>query len=324
MELTAPKDPRPVLVTRRLAPGAVERLTSRHRTVLHDSDQVMPREQLLAALPGTEAVLTTLDDRVDEEFLDTAGPSLRIVANHAVGVHNIDRAACAARGVVVTNTPGVLTQSTADLAFALLLAAARRIGEGERIVRSGTPWNWAPDFLLGAELTGQPLGIIGMGAIGRAVAHRARAFGLRIAYHNRTPLSDELSGGAPWRPLDDLLAESSLLVVSCPLTERTRGLLDGKRLALLPPGAVLVSMTAGVVDEDALAAALDTGALLGAAVDHHTQEPAVNAALLRQERAVLTPHLGSATVATRQAMGRLAVDNILAVLGGGAPTTPYA
>ncbi|MFJ3937642.1 2-hydroxyacid dehydrogenase [Streptomyces parvus] len=322
MELTAYEDPRSVLVTRRLAPGTLERLTDRHRTVLHDSDQVMPRARLLDALPGTAAVLTTLDDRVDEEFLDSAGPGLRIVANHAVGVHNIDLTACAARDVVVANTPGVLTESTADLTMALLLAAARRIGEGERTVRSGTPWGWAPDFLLGAELTGQSLGIIGMGSIGRAVARRARGFGLRIGYHNRSVLRDELSEGAVPHQLDDLLSQSSLLVVSCPLTEQTRGLLDARRLALLPRGAVLVSITAGVVDEDALAAALDSGALLGAAVDHHTREPTVNPALLRQDRAVLTPHLGSATLTTRQAMGRLAIDNILAVLGGAEPPTP--
>ncbi|MEU9103566.1 D-glycerate dehydrogenase [Streptomyces xanthophaeus] len=308
-----------VLVTRRLTPGTLDRLTARHRVELHDSDTVMPRDLLLRAVRGKAAALTTLDDRVDEEFLAAAGPGLRIVANHAVGLHNIDREACAARGVQVTNTPGVLTESTADLTMALLLGAARRIGEGERTVRSGTPWNWAPDFLLGLELSGARLGILGMGAIGRAVARRAHGFGLRIGYHNRTPLPEEQSAGAPWRPLEQLLAESTLLVVSCPLTGQTRGLLGARRLALLPAGAVLVSITAGVVDEDALAAALGSGALLAAAVDHHTREPAVNQALLAQERALLTPHLGSATTHTRRAMGALAVDNVLAALDGRRP-----
>ncbi|GHG35516.1 MULTISPECIES: 2-hydroxyacid dehydrogenase [Streptomyces] len=311
-----------VLVTRRLAPDTLDRLTARHTVELHDSDAVMPRDRLLEAVRGTAAVLTTLDDRVDEEFLEAAGPGLRVVANHAVGLHNIDREACAARGVQVTNTPGVLTDSTADLTMALLLGAARRIGEGERTVRSATPWNWAPNFMLGLELSGAGLGILGMGEIGRAVARRARGFGLRIAYHNRSPLPDEHASGATWRPLERLLAESALLVVSCPLTKQTRNLLDARRLALLPTGAVVVSITAGVVDEDALAAALGTGALLAAAVDHHTHEPAVNRALLAQERALLTPHLGSATTHTRQAMGALAVDNVLAVLDGRRPPTP--
>ncbi|MGW8360690.1 2-hydroxyacid dehydrogenase [Streptomyces wedmorensis] len=311
-----------VLVTRRLAPGTLDRLTAHHAVELHDSDAVMPRDRLLETVRGKAAVLTTLDDRVDEEFLEAAGPGLRVVANHAVGLHNIDRGACAARGVEVTNTPGVLTESTADLTMALLLGAARRIGEGERTVRSGTPWNWAPNLLLGLELSGARLGILGMGEIGRAVARRARGFGLSIGYHNRSPLPDERASGAAWRPLEQLLAESMLLVVSCPLTDRTRGLLDARHLALLPTGAVLVSITAGVVDEDALAAALGSGALLAAAVDHHTHEPAVNQALLAQEGALLTPHLGSATTHTRQAMGALAVDNILAVLDGRRPPTP--
>ncbi|MFA7762556.1 2-hydroxyacid dehydrogenase [Streptomyces sp. NRRL S-448] len=311
-----------ILVTRRLAPGTLDRLTAHHNVELHDSDAVMPRDQLLQAVRGKHAALTTLDDRVDEQFLEAAGPGLRVVANHAVGLHNIDREACAARGVQVTNTPGVLTESTADLTMALLLGAARRIGEGERTVRSAAPWNWAPNFLLGMELSGERLGILGMGEIGRAVARRAQGFGLRLGYHNRSPLPDEHASGAQWRPLEQLLAESALLVVSCPLTEQTRGLLDARRLALLPTGAVVVSITAGVVDENALAAALGSGALLAAAVDHHTHEPTVNQALLAQERALLTPHLGSATTSTRQAMGALAVDNILAVLDGRRPPTP--
>ncbi|WP_033439529.1 NAD(P)-dependent oxidoreductase [Saccharothrix sp. NRRL B-16314] len=306
-----------LLVTRRLAPGVVDRLLPSFSVTLHDDDAPMPRADLLAAVRGRAAALTTLDDVVDADFLDAAGPDLRIVANHAVGTHNIDLAACAARGVVVTNTPGVLTAATADLAMALLLAATRRLGEGERWVRSGKPWGWAPNFLLGVELSGTPLGILGLGRIGRAVARRARAFDMPISYHNRTPLTDEPD--ARWLPLDDLLATAQVLVVSCPLNDRTRGLLDAARLALMPAGAVLISITAGVVDEPALADALDRGALFAAAVDNHANEPEVAPELLRQERAVLTPHLGSATVRTRQAMGNLAVDNILAVLAGEAP-----
>ncbi|MEU1284742.1 D-glycerate dehydrogenase [Kitasatospora sp. NPDC005856] len=314
--------PPPVLVTRRLAPGVLERLTEHHAVTCHDSDLAMDRADLLAAVRGRRAVITTLDDRVDAEFLDAAGPQLAVVANHAVGYHNVDVAACAERGVLVTNTPGVLTTATADMAWALLLAATRRLGEGERLLRSGTPWTWAPNFLLGLELAGTPLGVLGMGRIGRAVARRARAFDMPVSYHNRRELPAEQAEGADWKPLEDLLATSTVLVVTCPFTEGTRHLLDARRLALLPRGAVVVSMTAGVVDEEALAAALESGALFAAAVDNFEHEPAVPSALLAQERAVLAPHLGSATVRTRQAMGGLAVDNVLAVLGGSAPLTP--
>ncbi|MET8539548.1 D-glycerate dehydrogenase [Kitasatospora sp. NPDC004799] len=314
--------PPPVLVTRRLAPGVLERLTAHHAVTCHDSDLAMDRAELLAAVRGRRAVITTLDDRVDAEFLDAAGPQLAVVANHAVGYHNVDVAACAERGVPVTNTPGVLTTATADMAWALLLAATRRLGEGERLLRSGTPWTWAPNFLLGLELAGTPLGVLGMGRIGRAVARRARAFDMPVSYHNRAELPSEQAEGADWKPLEELLASSTVLVVTCPLTAETRHLLDARRLALLPRGAVVVSMTAGVVDEEALAAALESGALFAAAVDNFEHEPAVPSALLAQERAVLAPHLGSATVRTRQAMGGLAVDNVLAVLGGSAPLTP--
>lgn len=312
----------PVLVTRRLAPGVTERLAPSCDVTLHDDVRPMERAALLAAVHGRAAVITTLDDVVDDEFLDAAGPSLRIVANHAVGTHNIDLAACAARGVPVSNTPGVLTAATADMAWALLLAATRRLGEGERLLRSGQPWAWAPTFLLGTELAGAPLGILGMGRIGQAVARRAAGFDMPVSYHNRTRLPAALEGGSRWLPLDELLAGSAVLVVTCPLSAGTRHLLDAGRLALLPAGAVVVSMTAGVVDELALAAALESGALSAAAVDNFEHEPAVPAELLAQERAVLAPHLGSATVRTRQAMGGLAVDNVLAVLAGGAPLTP--
>jgi len=310
----------PVLVTRRLAPGVVERLAP-HATV-HDSEEPLSRAGLLEAVAGRQAVITTLDDTVDAEFLDAAGPGLRIVANHAVGTHNIDQAACAERGVLVSNTPGVLTGATADMAWTLLLAAARRLGEGERLVRSGQPWAWAPTFMLGIELAGTPLGILGMGRIGQAVARRAAGFDLPVSYHNRSRLPEADEQGAAWLPLDRLFAESRILVVTCPLTAATRHLVDAERIAQLPAGSVLVAMTAGVVDEAAVAAALESGHLFAAAIDNFEREPAVEPALLAQERAVLAPHLGSATVRARQAMGDLAVDNVLAVLNGNEPVTP--
>lgn len=314
--------PRPaVLVTRRLAPGVADRLATACDLRYHDSEQPLPRAELLATAAGCTALLTTLDDTVDTELLDAAGPGLRLVANHAVGTHNIDHAACAARGVAVSHTPGVLTESTADMAWALLLAATRRLGEGERLLRSGRPWVWAPTFLLGVELSGTPLGILGMGRIGRAVARRAAGFGMPVGYHNRNRLPADLERGARHLPLDDLLASSPVLVVTAPLTAATRHLVDAERIARMPAGAVLVSMTAGVVDEEAVAAGLASGHLFAAAVDNFEHEPAVPAALLAQERAVLAPHLGSATVRTRQAMGDLAVDNVLAVLAGAEPPT---
>ncbi|MCX4754451.1 2-hydroxyacid dehydrogenase [Kitasatospora purpeofusca] len=314
----------PVLVTRRLAPGVVERLSAQLPATLHDSELPMSREELLAAVRGRRALITTLDERVDAELLDAAGPDLQVVANHAVGYHNVDVAACAERGITVTNTPGVLTAATADMAWALLLAATRRLGEGERLLRSGEPWAWAPTFMLGLELAGTQLGVLGMGRIGQAVARRAKGFDMPVRYHNRNPLPPEQADGAEWLPLEQLLSTSTVLVVTCPLSEATRHLLDAPRLALLPPGAVVVSMTAGVVDEVALAAALESGALFAAAVDNFEREPAVPAALLAQDRAVLAPHLGSATVRTRQAMGNLAVDNVVAVLAGKDPVTPVA
>jgi glyoxylate reductase len=226
-------------------------------------------------------------------------------------------AACAERGVVVTNTPGVLTAATADMAMTLLLAAARRLGEGERWLRSGRPWSWAPNFLLGVDLSGSTLGILGMGEIGQAIARRAQGFDMTICYHNRRRRHNQFD--AQWLPLEQLLATAEFLVVSCPLTDQTRGLIDASRLACMPHGAVLVSITAAVVDEVALADALERRTLFAAAIDNHANEPTISRELLRQERAVLSPHLGSATVRTRQAMGNLAVDNILSVLAGKPP-----
>lgn len=216
----------PVLVTRRLAPGVVERLSAQLPATLHDSELPMSREELLAAVRGRRALITTLDERVDAELLDAAGPDLQVVANHAVGYHNVDVAACAERGITVTNTPGVLTAATADMAWALLLAATRRLGEGERLLRSGEPWAWAPTFMLGLELAGTQLGVLGMGRIGQAVARRAKGFDMPVRYHNRNPLPPEQADGAEWLPLEQLLSTSTVLVVTCPLSEATRHLLD--------------------------------------------------------------------------------------------------
>jgi len=314
----------PVLITRRLAPGVLEHLQPTCRLTVHDDDHPMPRPALLRAAAGQVALLTTLADRIDTELLDTAGDNLRVIANHAVGAHNIDLTACRERGVLVTTTPGVLTEATADQAWALLLSAARRLGEGERWLRSARAWHWAPTFLLGLDLSSATLGILGAGRIGQAIARRAPGFGMQVIYHNRhrLPGAVEHDLQASWRPLDELLEISDALIVACPLTPETQLLLDAGRLAQLKPTAVLVSITGGVVDEAALAQALDRQQLFAAALDSYTNEPAVHPALLRHESVTLAPHLGSATIGTRQAMGALAADNILAVLTGHPPLTP--
>jgi glyoxylate reductase len=255
-----------------------------------------------------------LHDRVDERFLAAAGEQLRVVANVAVGYDNVDVDAARRHGVTVTNTPGVLTDATADLAIALLLAVTRRIGEGERLIRSQQPWAWAIDFMLGRGLRGKTLGIVGFGAIGRATADRARAFGMEVVYTRRG------EGGVE---LDELLERSHAVSLHCPLTAETRHLIDAEALARMRDDAYLVNTARGpVVDEAALAAALRDGAIAGAALDVFEREPEVHPGLIGLDNAVLVPHLGSATIETRTAMAELAAANVVAVLAGKDPPTP--
>ena len=269
---------------------------------------------------GADAVVTLLHDRVDADFLAAAGDDLRIVANVAVGYDNVDVAAARAAGVIVTNTPGVLTDATADLAIALLLAVTRRLGEGERLIRSRTPWAWAIDFMLGRGLRGKTLGIVGYGEIGRATATRARAFGMEVIYTKRSP------GDDPGRvELDELLERADVVSLHCPLTDETRHLIDAAALARMRDDAYLVNTARGpVVDEAALAAALRDGVIAGAALDVFEREPEVHADLLELDNVVLVPHLGSATVETRTAMAELAAGNVVAVLAGEDPQTPVS
>ncbi len=311
-----------VLITRTMPAGSLDPVAASGYTLdTHDGLEPLPHAQLLESAAGCAAMLTTLADAVDTEVLDAAGPQLRVVANCAVGYHNIDLHACDARDVIVTNTPDVLTAATADFAFALLIAAARRLVQGDRLVRAETPWQWAPTFMLGADVTGSRLGLLGFGRIGQALARRAAGFDMTVQYFKPAPAPTESEQllGARWMPLDDLLASSDHLIICCPLTPQTRHLIDEQRLRLLPPGATLVSITAGVIDEDALAAVLDDGHLIGVAIDNHEHEPAVHPLLRNHERCILTPHLGSATESTRRQMADLAVANILAVLGGDVP-----
>ncbi len=315
-----------VVVTRRIPQPAIEKLRAAHDVWVSPHDRPLEQAELHEAIAGADAVVTLLHDRVDAGFLDAAGSGLQVVANVAVGYDNIDVPACAARGVVATNTPGVLTDATADLAFALLLISTRRLGEGERLVRSGASWSWSMFFLLGAGLQGKLLGIVGLGQIGAATARRARAFGMRIAYTGRRQAAPELESELDAEyveSLDELLARADMVSLHCPLTPETHHLIDPRRLALMQPHAYLINTTRGpVVDEAALVEALRAGTIAGAGLDVFEREPQVDPGLLELENAVLVPHLGSATLETRTAMAVLAADNALAVLAGVPPPTP--
>jgi lactate dehydrogenase-like 2-hydroxyacid dehydrogenase len=314
-----------VYVTRLLTDDAMAAVEALGRPVVAGPEEPPPREQVLADVAGAAALVSTLTDRVDAAVLDAAGPQLQVVANVAVGYDNVDVAAAHARGVVVTNTPGVLDGATADLTMGLVLAAARRIAEGDRFLRRGTPWVWGPRMMTGLDLSaGATLGVVGYGRIGRAVARRARAFDLRVlATPTRSGLTDAERDAVEFRELPDLLAESDVVTLHCPLTDQTRHLVDDAALARMRPTALLVNTArGGVVDTDALVRALTEGRLAGAALDVFEDEPRVDPRLLALEQVVLTPHLGSAGAATRSAMCGLAVRNVAAVLAGRAPLTP--
>jgi glyoxylate reductase len=282
----------------------------------------LERGQLLALVEGVDVAVTMLFDRVDDEFLDSAGPALRGVCNVAVGFDNVDLAACARRGVLVTNTPGVLENATADLAFALLLAARRRLGEGERLVRADEPWAWGMGFMVGHDLGGGRLGIVGLGGIGARVGARSRGFDMEIAYYGRRESPHAAALEATRLDLDELLATSDAVSLHTPLTPETRHLIGARELALMKPTATLVNTARGaVVDEAALVEALRDGQIAGAGLDVYEHEPEVHPGLLELENVVLVPHIGSATVETRAAMAELAARNAVAIARGEGPPT---
>jgi glyoxylate reductase len=315
-----------IAVTRRLPEPALALLRDAGELWLSPHDRPLTDAELQEAVAGADAILTLLHDRVDGSLLDAAGTQLRCVANVAVGFDNIDVTAASQRGVVVTNTPGVLTDATADLAMALILAVTRRVGEAERLVRAGGRWSWDMFFMLGTGLAGKTLGVVGLGAIGRAVARRALAFGMQIAYSGprRAPADVEHAlGDARHLPLDELLPAADVLTLHCPLTPQTHHLIDERALGRMRPSAFLVNTARGpIVDEAALETALRSGALAGAALDVYEREPEIQPGLLELENVVLLPHLGSATVQTRTDMAVLAAENAIAVLEGRRPPTP--
>jgi glyoxylate reductase len=284
------------------------------------------RAELLAAIEGCEGVLTLLTDRVDDEFLDRAGPGLRVVSNFAVGFDNVDVPACTARGVAVGNTPGVLTETTADLAFGLLMAAARRIAEGDRYVRAGKWKTWGPMLLLGPDVHGSTIGIVGFGRIGQAVASRARGFGMRVLYHDlhRADAAVEAEFGATFMPLQELLPASDFVSLHVNLSEQTRGLINAERLGWMKPTAILVNTSRGpVVDQQALYEALRDGVIAGAALDVTDPEPLpADDPLLSLEHCLVVPHIASASRPTRGKMAEMAAANLLAGLRGERLPTP--
>jgi glyoxylate reductase len=312
------------LVTRPIMDGATEALRERCDVTIHQNEFGIPREELLQVVRGRDAIITMLTERVDAELLEAVGPQLKIVANHAVGFDNVDVPACTAAGVLATNTPDVLTETTADTAFALLMAAARRVGEGERLLRARTPWIWGPLMMLGQDVHHKTIGIVGFGRIGQAVARRAKGFGMRVIYADAFQLPPEVEAetSAERRELNDLLAEADFVSIHTNLTPETRHLFDAAAFARMKPTAVLVNTSRGpVVDEAALADALATGKIFAAGLDVFEREPHVEERLLGLENVVIIPHLGSATVDTRDAMGMLAVENVFAALDGTRPPT---
>jgi glyoxylate reductase len=312
-----------VAVTAPLPGGALARLARRHTVRVRSAGPALSGHELAGFVGGAEALITLLADRVDAGVLALC-PRLKVVANYAVGVNNIDLGAARVHRVWVTNTPDVLTQATADLTWALVLAVTRRIVEGDRWLRAGRFQGWKPDLLLGSGLQGKTLGIVGMGRIGCAVAQRALPFGMRVAVHDPNLAPSQAPAGVEIVPtLEALLPRVHVLSLHCPLTSETRGLMNARRLRLLPRGSILINTSRGeIVDESALACALEGGQLGGAGLDVYEREPEVHAGLVGRDNVVLLPHLGSATVETRAAMADLAVDNVLAVLDGATPPTP--
>jgi glyoxylate reductase len=314
--------PEKVLVTREIPSAGLLALEPFDVRVLHERPP--ERGELIDAVRGVSGILSTATEKVDGEVMDAASEALRVIANMAVGYDNVDVEAAAERGVVVTNTPGVLDETTADVAFMLLLAAARRLGEGERLLRAGRWEWWGPKQLMGRDIWGKRLGILGLGRIGQAVARRAKGFGMDVLYYNRSRKEEaEQELGARYMDLDELLETADFVSVHTPLTDETYHLIGPKELGRMKLTAILVNTSRGpVVDEGALAEALAGGRIFAAGLDVYEEEPVVHPKLLELENVVLAPHIGSASIETRDKMAALAAENIVAVLSGQEPKTP--
>ena len=315
-----------VFVARRIPDDGIDPIVAATDAVVWPDELPPPRDELLRAVAGCEGVVTLLTDRVDDEFLDAAGPQLKVVSNYAVGFDNVDVPACTRRGIPVGNTPGVLTETTADLAWALMMAAARRLPEGDRYVRAGKWKTWGPLLLLGPDVHGSTLGVVGFGRIGQAVARRAAGFGMTIVYHDvhRAEPGIEAAYGATFLPLEELLAQADFVSLHVNLTPETRGLINAEKLGWMKPTAVLVNTSRGpVVDPSALADALRDGTIFAAALDVTDPEPIpTDDPLLSLDNCLVVPHIASASRATRGKMAEMAAANLLAGLRGERLPTP--
>jgi glyoxylate/hydroxypyruvate/2-ketogluconate reductase len=316
-----------VLIARQIFPEIVERLRQHFDVTTNDAPLDWPRDELIARLQGHHGVFVAATEPIDATLV-AACPELKAVCSMAVGYNNIDVAACAARGITVTNAPDVLTETTADFGFTLMLAAARRITESEHFLRSGHWQRWSHDFFCGADVHGATLGIFGMGRIGQAIARRgALGFGMKVIYHNRSRLAADLEAplAARWVDKETLLREADHLVIVVPYSKASHHAVGAAEIALMKRSATLTNVArGGVVDDAALAQALADGRIAAAALDVFEGEPKVHPALLKVPNVVLTPHIASATVATRMKMATLAADNLVAVLNGRAPLTPVS
>ena len=312
-----------VIVTRKLPEAIETRMMELFDTRLNEDDRPMSQADLIDAVKTADVLVPTVTDRINASVLANAHPELRLIANFGTGVDNIDLASARERGITVTSTPGVLTEDTADMTMALILAVPRRLAEGERLMRKGEWTGWGPTTMLGKRIWGKRLGIIGMGRIGTAVARRARGFGLSIHYHNRHPVTEEIESeleATYWESLDQMLARMDIISVNCPHTPATYHLLSARRLKLLQPHAYLVNTSRGeVIDENTLTRMLRAGEIAGAGLDVFEHEPAVNPKLLELDNVVLLPHMSSATIEGRIDMGEKVVINIKTFVDGHVP-----
>jgi len=318
-----PKRKPRVIVTRKLPDEIETRMMELFDTRLNVDDRQLTPDELRDALKNCDVLVPTVTDRLDADALAAAGDDLKLIANFGNGVDHIDLAAADSRKITVTNTPGVLTEDTADMTMALILAVPRRLVEGERLMRAGEWPGWSPSFLLGRRIWGKRLGIVGMGRIGTALARRARGFGLSIHYHNRHPVAPEIEGeleATYWESLDQMLAHMDIVSVNCPHTPATYHLLSKRRLELLRKEAFIVNTARGeIVDEDALIAMLKEGRLMGAGLDVYENEPHIKPGFFKLDNVVLLPHLGSATLESRLATGELVLINIRTFMDGHKP-----
>ena len=315
---------KPVVIITRKLPDVIEtRMMELFDARLNPDDRPLSKTELIEAVRHADVLVPTITDRIDAAVLSQAGPNLKLVANFGTGVDNIDLATARSRGISVTNTPGVLTEDTADMTMALILAVPRRLAEGERLLRAGAWPGWSPTFMLGHRIWGKRLGIIGMGRIGQAVARRAKAFGMAIHYHNRKRVHPDIEAeleASYWESLDQMLARMDIVTVHCPHTPATFHLLSARRLKLLQPHAFVINTARGeIVDENALTRMLGRGELAGAGLDVFEHEPAVNPRLLELDNVVLLPHLGSATLEGRLDMGEKVIINIKTFVDGHLP-----